>query len=140
MKRETVLTSSLIPPPSSLLVWALDGAQLGHRVAYASGQLFDSLDAAAGGLAQLFAQEQLGLADDARQRVVDFVAHVRHQVSDLRQPRLARGDQGAQALVLPVAGRVARLLGAHLCSPVPSGSPPQERTPPGKVGRAARDV
>jgi hypothetical protein len=40
--------------------------------------LFNSFDAPPNGRAQLFAQEQLRLTKDARQRIIYFMANVRY--------------------------------------------------------------
>jgi hypothetical protein len=58
-------------------------AQARDGVADAIGELLDGLDAAACRVAQLFAQEQLGLSEEAGQRVVDLVARARGQAREL---------------------------------------------------------
>src|SRR5215204_875718 len=74
-------------------------AQGGDGVADAVGELFDGLDAAPGRVAQLLAQEELGLADESGQGVVDLVPHVRSQLRVLGQPRLALADDEEQMLL-----------------------------------------
>ncbi len=81
------------------LMRALHVAQACDGVAYTSGQLLYGLYAAARCRIEFFAQEELGLAYDARQRVVDFVAHDGHQLCDFHELCFVLRDQRAQAFV-----------------------------------------
>jgi hypothetical protein len=67
------------------LMRALYVAKARDGVAYACGELFDGFYAASRAVAQIFAQEKLSLADDARQWIINLVSDVRHQISNLRQ-------------------------------------------------------
>jgi hypothetical protein len=76
--------------------------------------LFDSHNAATSALAQLFAQEQLRLSEHARQRIINLMAHMRHEVCNLRQSCFLLGYQGTQ-LLLSLTG--LRLFSTHLGLP-----------------------
>jgi hypothetical protein len=86
------------------LVRALDFAQARDGISDATGQLFYGLYAAARGRAQLFAQQKLRLAYDARQRVVDFVANVGDEFGYLYELGFMLCDQCAQALLFRFVG------------------------------------
>jgi hypothetical protein len=80
------------------LMRALDFSQARDRVAYTARELLYGLYAASRGRAQLFAQKQLRLAYDARQRIVYLVPHVGHKVCYLQQLRFLLRYERTQAL------------------------------------------
>jgi hypothetical protein len=81
------------------VVRALYFAQACDRIAYATRQLFYGFDAAASGRTQLFAQQQLSLAYDARERVVYLVPDGGDQFGYLYKLRFIFCNQRAQALL-----------------------------------------
>src|SRR5258705_2339932 len=61
--------------------------QLTNNVSHANGKLFDGLGAFASTVTQVFAQQQLGLAQYSCQRIVYFVANVGHEIDNLVEPQ-----------------------------------------------------
>jgi hypothetical protein len=92
-----------------VLMRALHFAQARDRVTYAPRQLLYGLYAAARRRTQLFAQQQLGLAYDTRQRVVNLVPHVGHKLRYLYQLRFVLSYERTQVFIFRLP-RFATLL------------------------------
>jgi hypothetical protein len=92
---------------------ALHVTQTRDRVSNSGCELFDGFDPATRSVVQIGSQQQLGLADDSGQRVIDLVPNMSDQIGNFRQFLFVFCDNRSQLVFAGFAFLGRRSIGAH---------------------------